>query len=49
MVNFRVQPKPRFDRLFHTVLIDDGKHAGHGCINKGYLGIRLGAKSGGSP
>ena len=45
MIDLRLQPKPRADRLAHAFLVDDGQHAGHRRVDEGDMRVRLAAES----
>ena len=48
-VDPRLETQPRAHRLFYTEFIDHGQHAGHGCINKSHIRVRLGPECCGGP
>ena len=46
-LSFQAQTCPH--GLCHTFLIDDGQHAGHACVHKGHVAVRLCPKKGRRP
>ncbi|CAI8190152.1 MAG: Uncharacterised protein [SAR116 cluster bacterium] len=45
-IDLGIQPQTGPYCLVNTFLVDHRQHAGHGCINKADIGVRLGSKSG---
>ena len=45
-IDLRLQPEPGADRLRDALLVDHGKHAGHGGIDQAHMVVRLAAKFG---
>ena len=39
-----IEPQSGAHRLFHTFLVDDGQHAGHGRIHQRHMGVLIAAK-----
>ncbi len=48
-VDLGFQPKPCAHGLCDAFFVDDGQHAGHACVHKGHVAVRLGAKERGGP